>query len=1265
MDIQQEYVIIGNGIAGVTAAETLRSADPSCSITIVADDPFPVYYRPGLKDFLAGRMPEEKLWARPRTFYSDQHIRFIRGRVIGIDPLQHCVQLQNGKRVGYSKLLLANGARPRQLACPGLNLEGASTLRTVTDYQKILQRLQAVRRAVVYGSGTLALESAETLRSNSYAVTHLMRGETLWSEVLDAIASEMVLQEERRDGIDVRTGEEIAEVVGKHGQVSGIITTSGKHIACEMVLIAIGIEPVLDFIQVSGIACGRGVKVDSNMRTNMQDIYAAGDVVETSDTFTGRTRVLGQWFPAISQARIAASSMLGLATQGHGSDDGTDSEFATADLNFYNATFLYGLDFVSVGLTTGYAFPRYAEVVAEPQPRSYRKVVLKDGIIVGALLLGDRRHGLTFKRAIDYRVKVSPIASRLFALNFDFDAWLDEQGVPDPIFDMENETGSTQSAQYAYRRESQETAASYGDSRAREAFLVPLAHPEIAVDVQEICLRNYATSTISVGRREDVSLRLAHNSVSRLHAEILASNGAYVLRDAGSSNGTFINGRRVARNAASALQHDDHLRFGDVQFRFELRSEATPKRPTAPRQQMPVGADLSRPAPIYRPPQDPCPAPQRSETKRVSILQPPPRDPRQLRRLSEERTQFEIDMCIGCNRCMDACPVPLSSQVCIAELNTGTVSDQVASIVADFTHECILCGSCVPVCPVDNHRDLLMMALKERVGGSWNVQPELQGVAAALPDGWTISMLMSRLREQPFLLDPQQVPDTYLLHILAASQQHILSPGEMVIREGDYGRDLYLVLEGRLQQMTSNIDNKALPVAILSRGEYVGEDGMLTGQPYKSSARAQTMALLLQVPEQVMQRLMELVPGVQQHFEHFNSARSLKSILKRMALFSGIADADIESLVRQTPVKQYERNVELFTEDRTGQPLRETLHVLLEGFVKVARRVEARNGESTGEMHILAYRQGGDYFAGGLDLLGDGHAVTVTTINRCRVAEVPRHVLLALFQRYPEVDSRFSQRLREYIETAVAMQGYAIATGALKHFTSTRGPVDPHVQAGLHALVKDGVVEGTEVLVIDLDKCIHCNECEMACERRHGHSRMNRKGMVVGNISIATACRQCQDPICMLCSRAGIARHPNGEVYITESCIGCGICAERCPYGAISIVQVDDTEPAHTSWQRFSSFFSGETSKERTRKNLPVVSAQAAGGSYAAPGPLATLRPRSGYDELRKKVAIKCDLCAGYSDQACVQACPMGAAIRVQPTTFFGSTEEILSRRAN
>ncbi|HEX6477385.1 MAG TPA: FAD-dependent oxidoreductase [Ktedonobacteraceae bacterium] len=1200
-----EYVIIGNGIAGVTAAETLRAEDPSCSITIVSDDPFPVYYRPGLKDFLGGRMPEEKLWARPTTFYSDHRIRFIRGRVMGIDTWQHCVQLHDGKRIGYSKLLLANGAHPRQLFCPGLNLAGVYTLRTVADYQEILGRLSRVSRVVVCGSGTLALESAETLRSRNYEVTHLMRGNTLWSEVLDPIASDLVLQEERRDGVDVRTGEEIAEIVGKRGQVSGIITSHGEHIPCQLVLIAIGIEPALDFIRVSGITCGAGVKVDAGMRTNIVDIYAAGDVIETRDEFTGRTRVLGQWFPAISQARIAAYTMLGRLSPGQ-----------HHNMNYFNATFLYGLDFVSIGLSTRLSSPDFSEIVADPQPRSYRKIVLKDGIIVGALLLGDRRQALAFKRAIDSRLDLVPVAGRLFAPNFDLDAWFASQGIPNPVLD---------------------------------AFLVPVPHPAISIAMSETCLPDYHNANgISIGRQEGMSLRIPHGSVSRFHAEITVRDREYVLRDKGSSNGTFINGMHLKSDTTCKLRHNDSVRFGDVQFRFELRprdlrsgshvehSYGTIKRPTQKEEPVVVGLEHRQ----------------------------------KVQRLGEERVRFEIDMCIGCNRCMDVCPVPLSSQVTIADLNTATTSERIVSSVAHFTHECILCGSCVPICPVDNHRDLLMLSLKERLGVSWQYTPEMKHVVDALPAGWTIAMLAGRLREQAFLRNLQLVPDTYVQHILAASKQSILPPRETVIREGEYGRDLYLVLQGLVELTATDAGNKELPLAVIRRGEYVGEDGMLTGLPYKASARAQTPVLLLQVPEQVMQRLMELVPGVRHHFEHFNNAHSLKSILKRMALFAGVADADIEFLIHSTSVRQYERNEQLFTEDNRGRPPRETLQILLEGFVKVARNATAGTGQSKSHERIMAYRQGGDYFAGGLDLLGDGHAVTVTTINRCRVAEVPRHALLALFQRYPEVNYRFSVRLREYIETAVSTQGYQFATGTLKHFLSGRGPADPHVQEGLHSLVKDGVMEGTEVLVIDLDKCIHCNECEEACERRHGHSRMNRKGMVVGNISIATACRQCSDPVCMLCSRAGIARHPNGEVYITESCIGCGICAERCPYGAISIVQVDDETEAGSSWQRFSAFFTKGAGKEHTSKSLPVVSvngrrATAKLASTAAPGPLDVPGQLSGYDEMRKKVAIKCDLCAGYGDQACVQACPTGAAIRVQPTTFFGSTEEILRRRAN
>ncbi len=145
----------------------------------------------------------------------------------------------------------------------------------------------------------------------------------------------------------------------------------------------------------------------------------------------------------------------------------------------------------------------------------------------------------------------------------------------------------------------------------------------------------------------------------------------------------------------------------------------------------------------------------------------------------------------------------------------------------------------------------------------------------------------------------------------------------------------------------------------------------------------------------------------------------------------------------------------------------------------------------------------------------------------------------------------------------------------------------------------------------------------------------------------------------MLCSRAGIARMPGGEVYITESCIGCGICAERCPYDNISIVSLADETEETTAWHRFTRFFTKGSGQERGHKPLPMAQ-----GS-AAPGPLSEELPFDSFNEIRKKVAIKCDLCVGYNNQACVQACPTGAAFRAQPLQFFGSTEDILRQRVH
>jgi NADPH-dependent 2,4-dienoyl-CoA reductase/sulfur reductase-like enzyme/pSer/pThr/pTyr-binding forkhead associated (FHA) protein len=552
------YLIIGNGIAGITAAEILRSEDSAATVAVIADDPFPVYYRPALKDYLGGRVREDKLWARPRSFYQDHSILFHADRVVGIQPNQHIVYLQSGRRLGYHRLLLANGARAAQLSCPGLDLNGVTTLRTVDDYQKILSRLNTVRRVVVSGSGTLALETVETLRHRGLAVTHLLRRRTIWSEVLDATSSDLVLHEVQRDGIDVRMEDEIAEITGKNGEVTGVITKNGERIACEMVIVAIGIEPIIDFAKSSGIACGRGIRVDSRMRTSVPDIYAAGDILETKDEITQRTRVIGQWYPAIQQARAAAYSMLDLL----------DTDHSFSNSTFYNATFLYGLDFASVGITN---ITGFQEVVAPPKPRTYRKVLLRNGVPVGMLSLGDRKQALAFKQAIDAKVNLSPVLDRLFDDDFKLGNWLTKQGVPPARLGV-TRSGDRIVQQVAYPGSTAPIGpGGLKEQQPMESLLVPQSEYARALQLSETRLSQ--TRVVSVGRQPGITLLIDEGTVSRRHAEISYANGQYILRDAGSSNGTFVNGQRLAAQNPYILQPDDVVRFGTkVKFTFTQRA---------------------------------------------------------------------------------------------------------------------------------------------------------------------------------------------------------------------------------------------------------------------------------------------------------------------------------------------------------------------------------------------------------------------------------------------------------------------------------------------------------------------------------------------------------------------------------------------------------------------------------------------------------------------------------------------------------------------
>ncbi len=205
--------------------------------------------------------------------------------------------------------------------------------------------------------------------------------------------------------------------------------------------------------------------------------------------------------------------------------------------------------------------------MADPQPRTYQKTILKDDVPVGMLALGDRRSVLAFKRAIDHQVNLAPVASRLFSAGFSLESWLDAQGVPPAIMGVSRE-GEADVNKVAYRSGIQ--SAIRTATILTEAVLTPLEPPEAKAELSEYYLSQTKTSTI--GRLENASLPLKYPSVSREHAEISFANGHYVLRDLGSRNGTSVNDTPLEPGSIRILQADDRLSFGKVLLRFQLRA---------------------------------------------------------------------------------------------------------------------------------------------------------------------------------------------------------------------------------------------------------------------------------------------------------------------------------------------------------------------------------------------------------------------------------------------------------------------------------------------------------------------------------------------------------------------------------------------------------------------------------------------------------------------------------------------------------------------
>ena len=306
-----DIVIVGAGQAGGSAALQLRSAGFEGAITLIGAEPHPPYERPPLsKAYLTGELAYDALLLRPSTFYRDQNVQLLTDTsVTSVDPLTKTVTTAEKRTLQFDKLLLATGARPRQLPIPGAELPGVHYLRTLGDVAALQETMERAQNVCLIGGGYVGLEFASVARKAGLNVTVLEAADRLLQRVTTPEMSEYFAYLHRSHGVDVCVGACIQEIQGA-GQVERVVCDHGT-VTADLVLIGIGALPNTEVAESAGLACENGIQVDEMCRSSHPDIFAAGDCTNHPNALLKRRLRLESAPNATDQARVAAINMMG------------------------------------------------------------------------------------------------------------------------------------------------------------------------------------------------------------------------------------------------------------------------------------------------------------------------------------------------------------------------------------------------------------------------------------------------------------------------------------------------------------------------------------------------------------------------------------------------------------------------------------------------------------------------------------------------------------------------------------------------------------------------------------------------------------------------------------------------------------------------------------------------------------------------------------------------------------------------------------------
>ncbi|MFQ6079133.1 MAG: NAD(P)/FAD-dependent oxidoreductase [Thermodesulfobacteriota bacterium] len=402
------YTIIGNSAAAVGAVEAIRSHDRRGEIVIISREPYRAYSRPLITYLLAGQIGEDRMFYRERDFYRRNKIRtFLEREVKALQLQQRRLLLTDGETLDFNKLLIATGGSPIAPPVEGIHLKGVFTFMTWDDAKEMRRYVKdhPVESVVIIGGGLIGLKAAEAFLAQGLQVTVVELMDRILSVVFDKKASEMIERQLKAKGIHLITENTVEKILGPNNRVETVVLKDQRRIDCQMVVFGIGVLPNIGLVKDTPIRFNKGIQVDSQMETNISGIYAAGDVVEILDMLLETIRPIAIWPNAYRQGWIAGCNMAGVSKRYEGS-------FAMNSIDICDTPT------ISVGMTQ--ASENGFEILhqLDREKGTYRKIILKDGVIVGAILIGQIDRAGIYTGLIKEKIDVSGFKDILLREDF-------------------------------------------------------------------------------------------------------------------------------------------------------------------------------------------------------------------------------------------------------------------------------------------------------------------------------------------------------------------------------------------------------------------------------------------------------------------------------------------------------------------------------------------------------------------------------------------------------------------------------------------------------------------------------------------------------------------------------------------------------------------------------------------------------------------------------------------------------------------------------